>query len=213
MKELLIASTVCNVLLILVCIWLARRLGQSLRTSEAAAKRERDQALRHEAAVIHVQETLGALAVAAADTIVEVRRDIDRNYQHVHEGHVLDRIADLVRHARPGGMAGLDPHAWRSVQELGGAGFVTADGYMPVSKALEFAWMLHAEARKGAEQLYGVVQESCGPTERAAWLSKSLALYERIWGYDKAAAIASLEAVLHDWKYVDLQVAVKAVRQ
>lgn len=151
MQGLLIVSGVINILLILACIFMARKLAFLIRCDEAAIKQEREAVRCYELAIINTRAILGALATAAADTIERIRRDINQNHHQLNDGHALDRLVHLIRRDRRCGVICLDEQLKNEVCRLGGVCFVTADGQMPIPAALEFAWLLHSEARTKAD--------------------------------------------------------------
>jgi hypothetical protein len=108
MHGLLIVSGVFNLLLILICIFMARKLAFLIRCDEAAIKQEREAMRCYELAIINAQAILGALATAAADTIEKIRRNMTQNYDELNDGHALDRLVHLIRRDRRGGVICLD---------------------------------------------------------------------------------------------------------
>jgi len=210
MQIILTLSTLLNVALLLI----AWRFWQRARAAEVVGLSAHNQRLKEvfdaQKSTEIVRAEYLSLASAVAKCIREVRKDIDRNYCHVHDGHVLDRLAHVLEGARRPVHLG-DSFA-ASIRDAGGGEFIT-DGIMLFSGALNFAWHVHEEARRNAGALFEVVRESCGTTNRSVWLSKTLALYERICGEDKYEAIRSLSAVTEHWKHMDVDVAICSTRR
>jgi len=210
MPALEVISVAINVVLAVSCLTLVAR---ARRASLAAAVDRRmawDEANAERRAADAVRMEYQSFCQSVAEALNEVRQDIDRNYQHTHEGHLLDRLAYQFEKTR--GPIRLDGFLQEQIRAAGGEQFVTGDQLL-FSGALKFAWHLHSQARKNAGELYIVTQESCGNTDRAAWLGKTLALYMRICGDDKELAISSLGHVLDDWRYTDLHGAVRTAQR
>lgn len=202
-------SVALNVVLTISCAVLVFR---ARRADAAAADRQRmvrEEAMIERRAAEAVRFEYLSLGESVAEALKEVRKDIDRNYEHTHEGHLLDRLAYELEKAR--GPVRLSKFLMEDIRAVGCQRFTAGDEIL-FSGALNLAWYLHAQARKNAGELHVVVQESCGNTDRAAWLGKTLALYMRICGGDKEQAISSLCNVLQDWRYTDLHGAVLAAK-
>jgi len=180
----------------------ARRLLLDADGRRSTTEAERD-AARQEAGSL--RREYSSLAQGVADTLGAVRHDIDANYRHTHERDLLDRLACEIEKA--GGPVVLDAGMADEIRKRGGERFIAGEMLL-LSGALGLAWHLHARARKAAGDLGLVIQESCGHTERAPWLAKTLALYLRICGGDQEAAVASLGDVLERWRRVGLPGAV-----
>ncbi len=191
-------------LLVGVCYVLFRKLKWATYISENAQTTELEIMGRLQS----VANDYFAVGEAVAATLTAIRRDIDRNYQHTHDVHLLNQIADEVRNSEGRGVIYLDGYARHCLSEAGGDRFFK-NGFMSYDQALAFGWEQHRLARERAEQLFPIVQECCGQTDRAIWLSRSLAILERICDSDKKLAISSLEKVITIWKYVELEEAVR----
>jgi hypothetical protein len=209
MSALEVVSVAANVALAVSCVTLIVRAHRAGVAASADRQLVLDEANAERRAAEAVHTEYHALGRSVAEALGEVRRDIDRNYQHTHEGHLLDRIAYQFEKVR--GPIRLDAYLSEQIRSAGGERFIS-DGHLLYSGALNLAWHLHAEARKNAGELYVVTQESCGHTDRAAWLAKTLALYVRICNGDKDHAISSLDRVLNDWGYTDLHGAVRSTQ-
>lgn len=209
MSALEVISVAANIALAVSCVTLVVRARRAGVAASANRQLIRDEANAERRAAEAVRSEYHSLGQSVAEALGEVRRDIDRNYQHTHEGHLLDQIAYQFEKAR--GPIRLDAYLSEQIRAAGGERFIS-DGHLLFSGALNLAWHLHAEARKNAGELYAVTQESCGNTDRAAWLAKTLALYMRICDGDKDHAISSLDRVLDDWRYTDLHGAVRSAQ-
>jgi hypothetical protein len=208
MQIILTLSALLNVAL-LGTGWLVWQRTRAAEVADFAADKQlRKEVMDAQHATEVVRAEYLSFASAVSDCIKEVRRDIDRNYCHVHDGHVLDRLAFEFEGAR--GPARLDDSLANAIREAGGGEFIT-DGVMLFSGALIFAWHVHEEARRNAGQVFEVVRESCGTTNRSMWLSKTLALYERICDDDKDIAIRSLSVVVEHWKHMHVDAAVRSI--
>lgn len=210
MMSLVVAiSGFFNVLLLLGC-WL---LWKRLRAVESISAMTELQYREDIAKLRHAQEEAGkeyaSFAKVVSNSIKEVREDINRNYCHVHDGGILDRLSYRIeRTQRP---VQLDDFLISEIRNAGGERFITGDTLL-FSETLNFAWHVHEVARENAGDIFEVVKESCGTTSRSIWLSKTLALYERICGGDKNEAVRSLSLVIEDWKHTHVEDAVLAVR-
>lgn len=203
MTGLFIASIIGNAVLLVVCIMEVRlRLRtDQMRRLEVSREREDKSLAEAELTRIYIDYTNFAESIAASLEII--RKDIDRNYMHTHEGHVLDMLAwELKRNCE----SGYPRHEIRvnnimeKIDESKGREFVSAEHTMNLGQLLAFAWKLHADARKHAGEIEKVISESCGHTDQAAWLSKVLAMYERLCDYRKDVAVQRLRAVLDSWE-------------
>ncbi len=210
MQVILTLSALLNVAL-LGTGWLVWQRARAAEVADQAADKQRRKELvdAQQAAEVVRAEYLSFVSAVSA-CLKEVRRDIDRNYCHVHDGHVLDRLAFEFEGAR--GPVHLDSTLAAEIRDAGGGEFIT-DGVMLFSGALTFAWNMHEEARRNAGKVFEVVRESCGTTNRSLWLSKTLALYERICDHDKGVAIRSLSEVMEHWKHMDVDSAVRSVER
>lgn len=182
-----------------VCFVLRRKLLWANSGYEKARECERE--VRGQ--LQSVADEYVAVGKAVAETLSEIRRDIDRNYQHTHDVDLLNQLADAIGYSEGRGFIFLDGYLRDRLTEVGGGRFF-ANGFMRYDQALGFACEQHRRAREHFELILPIVQESCGDTDRAVWLSKTLAIFERICEHDKAKAIESLEAVISFWKYAEL---------
>jgi|GEM_PF-6536789 len=210
MQIILTLSGLMNVALLAAGRLVWKRARAAEVANFAADKHRRNAVMDAQHATEVVRAEYLSFASAVSDCIKEVRRDIDRNYCHVHDGHVLDRLAFEFEGAR--GPVRLDDSLATAIREAGGGEFIT-DGLMLFSGALIFAWHVHEEARRNAGKVFEVVRESCGTTNRSLWLSKTLALYERICDHDKGAAIRSLSEVMEHWKHMDVDSAARSIER
>lgn len=201
-------SVLLNVALGAMCIGLVVRAHYTRVANVADLQILRGQARKSQGDVDAMREEYLALAQSIAQTLNQVRKDIDRNYRHTHEGHLLDRVAYQIE--RTGRPIDLNASAVADICAAGAGQFIT-NGQLLFDGALDLAWHLHGQARSNANHFYEVVRESCGNTDRAAWLAKSLALYLQICDGDKYRAIDSLEAVLLNWRHYDLDLALAQV--
>lgn len=199
MTILLIASVILNLLLLLYCHFSYRREQAGITAYDTLKERLGTEIQQAREFVDGLRKENLALAHVVSRCISEIRDDISRNYQHVHEVSILGRIAHEIQIEH--GPIRLTESMQTAIADAGGGQFVR-DRIMEVSAALQFALYMHAKSRSTASRLFEVVQESCGPTDRAAWLSKSLALYMRICGDSKDEAIKSLTQVLDQWKCI-----------
>lgn len=200
----LTVSALLNCVLLLVCVMAFRRYRALGAHADTIVKRAREERLGFVKAFDAVRASYRELRELVADGIREIKRDLDRNYGHVHDGHVLDAMATaLSARGGPEGLLVLDISLEEQVRAAGGEAFISPDKTMTLSACMNFGWRVHATGRRHAGAIYAVVKESCGPTDRAAWLGKTLALWERICGWDKSDAIESLTIVIDQWKHSD----------
>lgn len=160
--------------------------------------------------VDYLLKRFAELANAVSKSMNEIRQDIDRNYHHIHDLNALDRLGYEIKTQLESSRTPWEFHLSSSLAEdirLAG-GKITAEKTMWMGDVLNFAWQEHHAASKRSVELYEIIQESCGKTDKAIWLSKSLAIFERICGYDKAATISIIESVVSAWKYTEIQSAV-----
>jgi hypothetical protein len=139
-----------------------------------------------------------------------IRQDIDRNYHHTHDVNALDKLGYEIKAQLKTSRTPWEIHLTSSLAEdirLAG-GKITPEKTMWMGDVLNFAWQEHHAARKRSGELYEIIQESCSETDKAIWLSKSLAIFERICGYDKTATINIISLVVARWKHTDIQSAV-----
>lgn len=203
MNILLGLSLVVNAVLVAWAAWQIRcaRDTHAWLARERRHAQEEIDAARQGAAVAHARYR--ALMDGVTLSIRRIGQDIDRNYQHTHEHDLLAELAHAMA-VMPGY---LRPALADRIRHAGGAPFMSGDE-LPLGGALQLAWLLHGEARRRAGELTLIVQECCGRTDHAAWLGKTLAMYERICDGDKRHAIDSLSRVLDVWRFRELDAAV-----
>ena len=181
--------------------------GRAIREQHEATQRA-----RADADQMHAEYC--ALGQGVATTLQAIREDLDRNYHHTHDGHVLDRIAYRLREVIAGTPSGahevhLDEYCAREVESMGGK--VSEHGAMTLGQMLDFGWRLHTLALERSNQLIAVVRQPCGNSDHAGWLSKTLAIYELMCARDKDLAVRRLSAVVEAWRYAHAEVAPRYV--
>lgn len=212
MEIALTLSGIFNILLAIVFIALGRHMRRYQACRDADFERFQEEKAQDAARFAGLMRQYYALSEAVAQTLGEIRRDIDRNYHHTHDGHLLDGLAyDLLQYGQRHGCVWLSDHRSDEVRKAGGDRFIAEGESMNLAQLLEFAWHFHACARKQAEGLYEIVQESCGRTDKSVWLGKTLTIFERICG-NREDAIATLGRVMEDWKRAPLLPAIYHVR-
>jgi len=202
-------SIFLNASLVAACVALIVHVYRSRYASTVAMSCIQDEMSKIRRHADDLSKEYSLLALSVAHSLNEIRQDIDRNYQHTHEGHILDRIADRIQSSQTN--LEFDRFLVDDIRAANGAAYLSGDS-MRLSLALDLAWHLHSEARRRAGEIYAITREECGATDRAAWLAKTLALYERICGGDKVAAITSLDRVLKGWEHMDLDTSTRQVR-
>ncbi|MDC6177143.1 hypothetical protein [Ralstonia solanacearum] len=204
MNPVLWISVFANVLLALALVLVVRayrREGQWARRAE----REHDEfAQSARMAVDRMRADCCVLGAGVATTLESIREDLDRNYHHTHDGHVLNRVASALReqiaHSRTGTHEiRLDKHVAQEVAAMGGE--ITDRDSMTLGQMLSFGWRLHALSRERSDQLMIVVRQPCGNDRHAGWLSKTLAIYELMCNQDKELAIRRMSAVIDAWRF------------
>ena len=196
-------SLATNVLLGVALTVVFRALWQNRHWADNALRHEREQTQQ---ALLDLEQLIAdhcALGAGVAQTLQAIREDLDRNYHHTHDGHVLDRIASQLRHeifmSRRGACeAHIDRHDANQVRAMGGQ--VSDRNTISLGQMLDFAWRLHARSRERSDQLMPVVSQTCGNVDHAGWLSKTLAIYELMCGRDKELAVKRLSAVVDSWR-------------
>lgn len=207
-------SIVANALLGLALVAVVRVWRSAERSGANQLLRERDEAKRTGETLERLRLEYCALASSVATSLEAIREDIDRNYHHTHDGHVLNTIASRLREEISERRAyvyeaRLDSYSVDQVKALGGS---VSDGQsMTLGQMLAFAWNLHALSRERADNLASVVQQPCGNRDHAGWLGKTLAIYELMCGRDKELAIRRLSAVIEAWHYEPAQFAPRYV--
>ncbi|MFC0698035.1 hypothetical protein [Paraburkholderia humisilvae] len=166
-----------------------------LRDSEAADRVAGD--------LKQVSSDYSILAGAVSMSLEAIREDINRNYHHTHDAHVLDTIASRLRKdvTDRKGVYEIPLYDYEIDQVTAHGGDVSSRGTMSLGQMLEFAWSLHTLSRERADQLTAVVQQPCGNRGHANWLGKMLAIYELMCDRDKNLAVARLSAVIESWRY------------
>lgn len=206
-------SIAANALLCLALVATVRIYRSDKQSAANCLLRERDAAERVAGELRQVGSDYRMLAGAVATSLEAIRADIDRNYHHTHDGHVLNTIASRLRREVAGRTGAyhipLYDYEVRQVESLGGE--VSGRGAMTLGQMLEFAWNLHTLSRERADQLTTVVQQPCGNNGQAAWLGKMLAIYELMCDRDKALAVERLSAVIEAWRYEPAEFAARYV--
>lgn len=202
MQTSLLISLVVNAVLCIALTITVRRLLSAYRWAGESFEVERMNAQKGREKYEHLVAEFGKLGAAVSKSLEAIRDDIDRNYEHTHDGHVLDMLAhDLGRQveSQQGVAAGVALDQWRfnGVQELGGK--VAASNFMTLGELLEFGWHLHAKARARSGELCTVVSQPCDARDHARWLGKTLAIYERICG-GKQQAIERMAVAVDAWR-------------
>ncbi len=196
-------SIAANVLLCLALVATVRIYRSDTRFSANRLLKERQAAERVAGELKQVSSDYCTLAGAVSTSLEAIRADIDRNYHHTHDGHVLDTIASRLRKEVAGWTGAYEiplyDYEIRQVESLGGQ--VSSRGAMTLGQMLEFAWNLHTLSRERANQLTTVVQQPCGNQGHAVWLGKMLAIYELMCDRNKDLAIERLSAVIEAWRY------------
>ena len=204
MSILLVASVIANVLLGFALVRLFRVYQSSMRSADRQVAMERENTERARASFDHAAADISSLAEAVATSLESIRDDIDRNYHHIHEGHVFGQLAYLLRREvteRRGRVYGirLDDDLVERMRSVGCE--VSEQGEISLGQLLEAAWHLHSQARERANQLFEVVQQPCGNYDHASWLSKTLAIYELMCDRDKDLAVKRLTVAVDAWRH------------
>lgn len=111
--------------------WLIWKRARAAEVFELSSKKQQQTELMDAQHVIKLaQAEYRLLASAVSDCIKAVRRDIDRNYCHVHDGQVLDRLAFEIDGASS--PVRLDTTLETAIRDAGGGQFIT-DGVMQFS--------------------------------------------------------------------------------
>lgn len=196
-------SITANALLCFALVTTVRMCRSDKRFAANCLLREREAAESVAAELKKVSSDYCTLAGAVATSLEAIRADIDRNYHHTHDGHVLDTIAYRLRREVAGRTGAYEVPLYdyeiRQVESLGGE--ISSRRAMTLGQMLEFAWNLHTLSRERADQLTTVVQQPCGNHGQAVWLGKMLAIFELMCDRDKALALERLSAVIEAWWY------------
>lgn len=196
-------SITANALLCFALVTTVRMCRSDKRFAANCLLREREAAESVAAELKKVSSDYCTLAGAVATSLEAIRADIDRNYHHTHDGHVLDTIAYRLRREVAGRTGAYEVPLYdyeiRQVESLGGE--ISSRRAMTLGQMLEFAWNLHTLSRERADQLITVVQQPCGNHGQAVWLGKMLAIFELMCDRDKALAVERLSAVIEAWRY------------
>ena len=198
--------------LALVAVVRSWQSGERFATNQL--RRERESAELAGEALGLLRSEYCALAEAVSMSLESIRQDIDPNYHHTHDGHVLDAIASRLRREVKEHRVyeiRLDAHSAQEVETLGGK--VSDQRTMGLGQMLAFGWHLHTRARERADTLTHVVQQPCGNHGHAAWLGKTLAIYELMCDSDKTLAIKRLSAVIEVWRHEPAQFAPRYVEE
>jgi hypothetical protein len=196
-------SIAATALLCLALVATVRMYRSDKRSMANCLLREREAAERVVGELKQLMSDYCTLAGAVSTSLEAIRADIDRNYHHTHDGHVLDTIASRLRRQvadRAGAYeVPLYDYEIRQVKALGGE--ISNRDTMSLGQMLEFAWSLHTLSRERADQLTRVVPQPCGNHGHANWLGKMLAIYELMCDRNKDLAIERLSAVVEAWRY------------
>jgi hypothetical protein len=214
MSILISMSVAANVLLALGLVRNVRAYRSDARFAEMRSVREREATQIANDGWRELSSAYCTFAGAVAVSLHAIRADIDRNYHHTHDGHVLDRIANRLGReveARRGYVyeIHLDNYMVREVEAFGGE--VSTRQTMSLGQMLDFGWKIHARASERADQLTEVVRQPCGDPDHAGWLGKVLAIYELMCHRDKDLATRRLSAVVDAWRYVPTERAARYV--
>lgn len=199
------ASVIANALFVLALVIVVRWYSGYVQAASVRASRERQEAerIREQSSELYIAHC--AFAGAVSVSLTEIREDINRNYAHLHDGHVLDRIAyrlyrDVETRRGPVMEIHIEDDIVQRVKDLGGG--VTDNNTMTLGQMLEFGWKMHAAAREHAEHLRPIVSEPCGRDgQHASWLSKMFAIYDRMCDRNKDLAIRRLSDAIREWEY------------
>lgn len=198
-------SVIANALFVLALVIVVRRYIWHVQSASVRASRQQQEAerVREQSTELHIAHC--ALAGAVSVSLTEIREDINRNYAHLHDGHVLDRIAhrlytEVETRRAPVMEIHIEDDIAECVKALGGD--VTDHKTMTLGQMLEFGWRMHAAARQHAEHLRPIVSEPCGHDgQHASWLGKMFAIYDRMCDRNKDLAIRRLSDAIKEWEY------------
>jgi hypothetical protein len=204
MSALLWTSIVVNALLGIALVLLVRVFRSAARSADSRFHREHEMAEDGRLQLQRLRSEYSDLAEAVGGSLEGLRQDIDRNYHHTHDGHVLDRIAYRLRQEIAGRQGGayeifLDREIARRVESAGGE--VSSRGTMNLGQMLSFGWHLHTSSRERSGQLLEVVAQPCGTSGHERWLSKTLAIYELMCDRNKDLAVKRMSAVIEAWRH------------
>ncbi|WP_176317837.1 hypothetical protein [Burkholderia vietnamiensis] len=196
-------SVAANALLCIALVGAVRLYRSDKRLIVNRLLKEREEAERVVGQLKQLSSDYCTLAGSVSTSLESIRADIDRNYHHTHDGHVLDTIASRLRREVAGRTGAYEiplyDYEIRQVEALGGQ--VSSRGAMTLGQMLEFAWNLHTLSRERGNQLTTVVQQPCGNQGHAVWLGKMLAIYELMCDRNKDLAVERLSAVIEAWRY------------
>lgn len=210
MSILLSISIGTNALLCLALVAVVRRYRSGEQFAEIRLRREREAAETANEGLKQLSSEYCALAEAVSTSLEAIREDIDRNYHHTHDGHVLDTIAYRLRREVTERRTHvyeipLDEDSAKQVNALGGV--MSSRHTMSLGQMLAFGWRLHELSRERSDQLTDVVRQPCGNREHAGWLGKVLAIYELMCDRDRELAIERFAAAIEAWRHVPAQFA------
>lgn len=210
MSALLWISAISNVVLGVGLVAAFRAFQRERAWADRAIREQHEGTQRARADADQMHAECCALGEGVATTLQAIREDLDRNYHHTHDGHVLDRIAYRLREVIAGTRSGayevhLDEYCVREVESMGVR--VSDHGAITLGQMLDFGWRLHTLARERSNRLVAVVRQPCGNSDHVGWLSKTLAIYELMCDRDKDLAVRRLSAVVDAWRFTHTAVA------
>lgn len=197
-------SAAANVLLFIAIVRTALARSRAWKWADQRVREARNDTAQFRKDLDQLFADYCEFAGAVSTSLEAIREDINRNYHHIHDGHVLDQIAYQLRceiKGRRNVVYGvkLDEHISDRVRALGGD--ASANGTMTLGQMLVFGWRLHTASRERAEELAPMVSQPCGRSDHTVWLSKVLAIYERMCDHDKDLAVKRLSAVVEAWRF------------
>lgn len=195
-----------NVILVAMVAKLITDRVRAGRWDEDRLQRERQESEAERARFERLLADHCGLAGSVSESLEAIREDINRNYHHTHEGHLLDRMAYRLRQS-------VDVHREGAIgikiddglaEDFRDRGFsIPKNGRLSLDDMLKFAWRLHTAARDRSGQLAEVMQQPCsasGCSDHAAWLGKTLAIYELLCGGDKKLAVKRMGVAVDAWR-------------
>ncbi|CAG0955267.1 hypothetical protein RHDC4_00346 [Rhodocyclaceae bacterium] len=202
MSALFWISVAANIMMALALVAMVRWNRSATRSAKSWASHQAAEIERRDRWLEQLHADSCALAEAVAVSLEAIRQDIDRNYHHTHDGHVLDVLAHRLCEDVDGrgGVSHIRVDEWLA-EKVRAAGGQVSDGAMSLGQMLAFAWHQHAMARERADQLIEVVRQPCGTPYHAEWWGKTLAIYELMCDRDKDAAVSRMLAVANAWKH------------
>lgn len=204
MTGLLWLSIAINALLCIALMGMYRTFKIAIRAADCRIQRGQELAQSSIRDNQNLYSDYCMLAKGVSISLEAIREDIDRNYHHTHEDHLLDRMAFALRkevEGNPRGCYEISLHNDDAMQIQVFGGFVSSENTINLGGMLEFAWQLHASSRARSQHLADVVRQPCRNIDHVAWLSKTLAIYELMCGRSKQLAIDRLSAVIAAWKH------------